>query len=287
MRFVLPLAAWLSCAAAGNAQAMNTVSSFERTTPQAWAIAAANNEQRIIADDGSFPLRYRMRKVDAKSDITRDIIETRQGTVARLVQRDGQPLTAEQDKDERSRLTGLLDSPSDFIKHHKRDNAARNYSIQLVQQMPEAMTYTFAPGQPQRPNFAGPQVVLDFLPNPQYKPPSLVCQVLTGLQGRIWIDRASKQILRVEGSVIRPVDIGWGMLARVYPGGTVELEQANAGGDRWTFAHLRENVTIREMMVKTVQQHTVMDAADFQLLPAPVDYQHAIRMLLDTPLQLR
>jgi hypothetical protein len=258
-----------------------------KSTPQNWVEAAAVNEQHIINDDGSFPLRYRIRKVDAKNDVTRDIIESRQGSVARLVQRNGQPLTAQEDAAERARLTGMLASPSDFIKHHKRDNAARGYSMDLVREMPRAMIYTYTPDQPQRPNAADPEVVIDFTPDPHYKPPSLITDILTGLQGRVWIDRNSLRVTRVEGRVLHPVDFGWGMLARIYPGGTVEFEQANAGGDRWAYSHLRENLTIREMMVKTVKEHTDMDAADFKILPAPVSYQEAIRILLATPLTLR
>jgi hypothetical protein len=256
------------------------------STPLSWAEAAANNELRIIDDDGSFPLRYRMRKVDAKNDITRDIIESRQGTVARLVQRNGQPITAAEDAAERERLQAQLDSPGDFAKHHKRDNAARNYSMELVRQMSHAMVFTYTPGQPQRPNFAGAQVVLDFTPDPHYKPPSLVDDTLTGIEGRVWIDRKSLRVIRIEGHVLHPIDYGWGVLGRIYPGGHVEFEQTNAGGDRWAYAHVREDLTIR-MIVKTMQERQSMDAADFQLLPAPVDYQEAIRILLATPLQLR
>jgi hypothetical protein len=270
-----------------SAQAPAHPMDITETTPRSWVEAAAVNEQHIINDDGSFPLRYRIRKVDAKNDVTRDIIESRQGTVARLVQRNGQPLTAQEDAAERARLTAMLNSPGDFIKHHKRDNAARGYSMDLVLEMPRAMIYTYTPNQPQRPNATGQEVVIDFTPDPHYKPPTLVADILTGLQGRLWIDRKSLRVTRVEGRVLHPVDFGWGMLARIYPGGTVEFEQANAGGDRWAYSHLRENITIREMMLKTVQQHTDMDAADFKILPAPVSYQEAIHILLATPLTVR
>jgi hypothetical protein len=260
---------------------------FGTSSPLSWAEAATANEQRIIDDDGNFPLRYRMRKVDEKNDTTREIIESRQGTVARLVQRNGEPITAAEDSAERERLNTALNSPSDFAKHHKRDNAARGYSMQLVREMPRAMIYTYTPGQPQLPNFFDPQVVLDFTPDPHYHPPSIVAEALTGLQGRVWIDRKSKHVLRIEGRVLKAVDFGWGMLARVYPGGTIEFEQASAGGDRWIYAHLREDITIREMMLKTVRQRAAMDAADFQLLPAPVSYQEAIRLLLAMQIPLR
>ena len=228
-----------------------------------------------------------MRKVDAKNDMTRDLIESRQGTVARLVQRNGQPLTSAEDAAERARLTAMLDSPSDFIKHHKRDDAARGYSIELVREMPKAMLYTYTPDQPRRPNSTEQDIVLDFTPDPHYKPPSLVAEILIGLAGRLWIDQKSLRVTRIEARVLHPVDFGWGMLARIYSGGTVEFEQTNVGGDRWAYSHLRENITVREMMVKTVQQHADIDAADFKILPAPVSYQEAIHILLATPLTLR
>ena len=279
----LAIAAGASCVLA---QSPAQAPDLQGSTPQSWAEAAANNELRIIDDDGSFPLRYRMRKVDAKGDTTRDVIESRQGTVARLVQRNGQPITAAEDAAERERLQAQINSPSDFAKHHKRDNAARNYSMELVRQTSHAMIFTYTPGQPQRPNFAGPQVVLDFTPDPHYKPSSLIDDTLTGIEGRVWIDRKSQRVLRVEGHVLHPIDFGWGVLGRIYPGGHVEFEQTNAGGDRWAYAHVREDLTIR-MLIKTMQEHQSMDAADFQLLPAPLNYQDAIRILLATPLQLR
>lgn len=261
--------------------------SLEASAPRSWVEAAAANEERIIDDDGSFPLRYRMRKVDTKNDTTRDIIETRQGSVARLVQRNGQPITAAEDALERDRLNGMINSPSEFIKHHKHDSAARSYSITLVRQLPQAMIFTYVPGQPQPPDASSRQIVIDFKPDPAFKPKAMIENVLTGLEGRAWIDAKSMRVTRIEARVLHAVDFGWGMLARIFPGGTVEFEQAHAGGERWAYSHVRENLTVREMMVKTVQQHAVMDAADFQILPAPVSYQEAIHMLLATPIPLR
>lgn len=252
-----------------------------------WIEAASANEEQIVNDDGTFPLRYLVRKVDAKNDVTRDVIESRQGTVARLVLRNGQPLTSEENAAELERLSDMLKSPKDFIKHHKRDDAARGYSLELIRQMPKAMIFSYAPGQPQHVNLPGPQVVVDFIPDPHYSPPTLVTRALSGLSGRAWIDAKSKRVVRIEGHILHPVDFGWGVLARIFPGGSIEFEQANAGGERWVYSHLRSDLTIREMMVKTVQKKTAMDAAEFKLLPGPVDYQEAVHILMNTPLKLK
>ena len=156
---------------------------------------------------------------------------------------------------------------------------------QMIRLMPDAMIYTYAPGQPQTgKNGGAPEVVLDYKPNPAFKPPSLTAEALTGLEGRLWIDAKSRQLVRMEGSIFRSVNFGWGMLAHIYPGGKLVLEQTNAGGDRWIFTHFSEEVRVRALMVKTVKVRSNISASVFQTLPGPMSYQDAIQMLLNTPL---
>ncbi len=57
------------------------------------------------------PLRYLLRKQDGPRDNTKDIIETRDGDVARLVALNGQPLSAQANQDELDRLN-LSGQPS-------------------------------------------------------------------------------------------------------------------------------------------------------------------------------
>jgi hypothetical protein len=59
-----------------------------------WAVDCANNELLVIQHPGSY-LRYRFHEVSEKGDRVRDQVETPEGTVARLIARDGRPLTAD------------------------------------------------------------------------------------------------------------------------------------------------------------------------------------------------
>jgi hypothetical protein len=149
--------------------------SFEQPegTPNSWADAAIANELKVIDRQGQVPLRFRQRKVDAKGDTTREVIESKDGNVARMVERDGQPLTAAEDAAERDRLAGDIASPDDFLRHHKREDANRDDVLQLVRMMPKAMIYSYAPGQPQSKAQEGQEVVLDFHPNPEFRPPTM------------------------------------------------------------------------------------------------------------------
>lgn len=255
-------------------------------TPKSWAEAAVRHELAILQDEDQ-PMRYCLRVVNRKGDTTREIIETAQGNVARLVQRDGKPITAAEDAAERSRLDGILTSPGDFLKHERRNGPGKTYALQIIKLMPSATLYAYTPGQPQPSGAVAPQVVIDFRPDPAFHPPSMVTELLTGLQGRVWIDARTGTMTRIQADIVRPVNFGWGFVARVYPGGRIELEQTLVDGKRWTLSHLDSKVTVRELMLHTVNDKTKMSAWNFQLLPAPISFRDAVHALLAEKIPLQ
>jgi hypothetical protein len=255
-------------------------------TPQSWIDAAAQHQLAILQDD-SQPLRYRTRKVNQKEDVTRVVMESQQGNVARLVERDGRPLTPAEDAAERSRLNDILRSPNDYLKHEKKNAVDRDYAVQLIKLMPRAMIYTYTPGQPQPAGATSPQVVIDFHPDPAFKPPTMISELLTGLEGRLWIDARTGRMTRAQAHLLNTVNFAWGVIAKIYSGGTIELEQARVDGNRWVYSHFEEDLTMREMMVRAVTDKTKMSAWDFKPLPAPLSFQDAVRELLAMPVKLQ
>jgi hypothetical protein len=252
--------------------------------PRNWVQSAVDNELPIINISGAQPLRYRIHKTDTKGDTVRIQIESRQGDVARLVERNGHSLTSAENAAEIARLQDVLASPQNFMRHHKHDTSTRSDVTQLVRLMPQAMLFAYTPGQPQRTGAQSPQVVIDFHSDPAFKPPTMLSQSLTGIEGRMWIDAESRHLIRIEGHFLKQVDFGYGIVARIYPGGTIELDQVNAGNGRWAYSRLVEDLTVRAMMVKTIPQKSEMEASDFHLLPAPIDFQEAVRQLLALPI---
>ncbi|WP_035350226.1 hypothetical protein [Edaphobacter aggregans] len=254
--------------------------------PRSWVVDTVARELDALHHKNSY-LRYRMHIVDAKGDQVRDVIESRDGTVARLLYRDGKPLTAEQDKNERQRLNDMLANPDAFAKHVKNDDSGRKIADSLMRLMPDAMIYTYVPGQPQTGKNPGmTEIVIDYAPNPMFHPPTTTAAALTGLKGRAWIDAKTKQLVRMEGNIFQGINFGWGMLAHIYPGGTLILELAEAGNGRWIFTHFTERITVRALMVKTLNIKTDIDASAFQTVPE-MSYQDAIHLLLNTPLPTR
>jgi hypothetical protein len=162
----------------------------------------------------------------------------------------------------------------------------RHDSLQLVSQMPQAMIYTYVLGQPQLPGAAGRQIVIDFQPDQNYKARETLDDLLTGIKGRMWIDAQSHRVVRIEGTVQKDVNFGWGILGKINQGGTIVLEQANAAGDRWVYSRLDTHLTMR-VVIKTVAMNNQMTATDFRPLPGPISVQDAVHTLLAMSVPLR
>ena len=267
------------------AQASAIGSSPLAVAPKEWATEAAMNELKVIQYEHSY-LRYRERTKDAKGDHLREVIESKDGPVARMIMKDGRPLTPEEDQWEHDRLQAMLDNPSAFAKHVKGDVTGKKTGADLIKLMPDAMIYTYTPGQPQRPERVMhpddlPEIVLDFQPNPAWTPPNMSAEALGGLEGRLWIDARTRYLTRMEATVFRAINFGL-FLAHVYPGGKLTFEQTRVGEQRWIFSRFTENVELR-VLVKTLKENTDIEAADFSLVPE-MSYQDAIKMLWATPL---
>lgn len=282
---------WIYLAVAGlllfpppGAMGQNVSSELTARPPRDWAVEASKTESATLRLSNVY-LRYRMHIVDRKGERLRDVIESKDGTVARLIMRDGRPLTAEEDAAERERLNDVMASPDKYAKHVKDESDGKQLALKLIEQMPNAMIYSYTPGQPQiGPSDGAGLIVLDYRPNPKWSPPSTLAEALTGLEGRMWIDAKTHGVRRMEGHLFKAVNFGWGLLAHIYPGGQLILEQTNVGGERWMYTHFTQQVTVRALMVKTLSVNTKIDVSNYQILPGPMSYQEAIRQLLATPL---
>ena len=74
--------------------------------------------------------------------------------------------------------------------------------------------------------------VLTAKAKPGYQPSNRETKVLTGMTGKLWIDKATDQWVRVQAEVIKPVNF-YGFFAKVGPGTNFALEQEPVGDKIW------------------------------------------------------
>ena len=220
-------------------------------------------------------MRYRLRKQSPRLSSTKEICETKDGAVARLMAINDSPLSASDEQKEQARLDTLLADPAKQ-RHRKQSedqDAAR--AMKVLRYLPNAFLYQYK-GSGKGP--AGPFAEYTFHPDPKFDPPDLETQVLTQMTGEIWIDTDQERVTRLEGHLRQDVDFGWGLLGRLYKGGWLVLEQADVGGNQWRTVHFQMSLSGR-VVFRTKVFDTTEDQTQFVPVPVGLKYQKAIEIL--------
>ena len=242
--------------------------------PVALVRAASWNE--LHSSNQQHPFRFRLRKQDESAITTKDIVETKDGDVARLVAVNDQPLTPDRAKAERDRLDNLLAHPELQTRRHKKEQEDSNRSNEMVRLLPDAFLYTYR-GVVNTPD--GPAWRLSFLPNEKFIPPDREAQVYHGMAGELWIDCNQKRLAHLDAHLISDVNFGWGVIGRLYKGGTILVRQQDVGQNHWENVQLKLNLTGKILMFHNVTFQTTEESTDFKPVSNTLTYQDAIRML--------
>jgi hypothetical protein len=224
------------------------------------------------------PLRYLLRKTDTHRDTIKDIIETDQGDVARLIAINNQPLTREANQAELDRLHTLAHHPEIQEHRHQREQKDAARVDRLMRLLPDAFLYRDQ-GTTPCPSSGGTCHHLTFSPNPTFEPPDVEANIFRGLAGDLWIDQAQERLTRLDAHVIANVDFGWGILGKLDKGGTIQLEQSDIGDHDWELTTLKLNLKGKALMLKSLDIQLTERASHFSQVPSGVDYRKAIELL--------
>jgi hypothetical protein len=239
---------------------------------------ASYNELHSTKPGRSFS--YRQHKVDPKGSTVKEIVETKDGDVARLIEKDGKPLPPEEEQAEIDRLNNLLAHPEVQEHRHKKEQEDSARGDEMVRMLPDAFLYTFD-GMVEGPN--GLCYRLKFKPNPAFTPPDREGEVYHGMVGELWVDQAQLRLVKIDAHLFSDVNFGWGVLGRLYKGGSILVQNADVGLHHWETIHMKLNLQGKLLMLKSVDYSTTEDFTDFKIQPQELGYQEAIRLLQKIP----
>ena len=243
---------------------------------------ALANELRA-ASDSQHPMCYHLRKTSPRLTTTKAICETADGAVARLIAVNDAPLSTADEAREQGRLDQLLSDPGKQRHRKQSQDSDTARALKVLRSLPNAFVYEYAgAGQVS----SGSVEKFRFKPNPKFDPPDMETQVLTQMTGELWIDPAQERVTRLDGRLRQDVDFGWGILGRLYRGGTVVIEQADVGDHQWRVVHFDMKMSAR-VVFKTKVFDTAEDESQFVSVPAGIRYQQAIAMLRGTETKVK
>src|SRR6202012_4938779 len=242
---------------------------------------ASWNELHTKSPGRSF--RYRQRKVDPKETVVKEIYETKDGDVARLIERNGKPLSTEDEQAELDRLNNLLEHPEVQEHRHKKEQEDSARGDEMVRMLPDAFLFT-DDGTVQGPS--GPCYRLQFRPNPAFTPPDREGEVYHGMVGELWVDKAQERLGKIDSPLISDVNFGWGVLGRLYKGGSILVQNQDVGLHHWETVHMKLRLQGKLLMMKSVDYSTTEDFSDFRIHPQEFNVQEAVNYLKQSGTQV-
>ncbi|ADV81652.1 hypothetical protein [Terriglobus saanensis] len=200
------------------------------------------------------------------------VIESKSGRVRMLLAEDGKPLDEMRAKAERDRLQYLALHPQvverDDAAHHKDELKAQSLLELLVR------GYLYS-----NPRVEGKYLLLDFHPDPNYKPQSMEERVMAAMTGTVAVASGSVRVHRLTAHLDQEMSIGFGILATIHAGSSFTTERNEMPTTEWKTTDLDSKIDGRAIFFKTISSHAKYDRTDYHRLPDDLTVAQAVAML--------
>jgi len=146
-------------------------------------------------------------------------------------------------------------------KSRKRASGRSNEDA-WIEEFPEALDYT----QEGEETINGRKVwVLRCEPRPGYKPKNMRAKVFEKMRGKVWIDQAEKDMVRVDAEMFDSVGVGFGVLGKIDKGTRFHLDRIRTSEGIWLTSKTDVRFAVRIMLVKYLFNEIVSETFDYRL----------------------
>jgi len=225
-------------------------------------VSANDLARRVITNELKFQddhtnWMYRLEKEQYGKKQVEEIIETKEGSLSRLLSMNGQPLTAKQQGEEDQRIQELMTSRSAKRKLQRALDAETLQGRRLFKMLPDAFVFNYAGGE-------GNLVKLSFKPNPNFHPPSLEARVFHDMEGEMWVDCKQERLAAFNGHLTQDVKFGLGLLGHLDKGGHFEVRQAEVVPGHWDMTTMSVEMIGKALLFKSIGVQKMENRRDFQ-----------------------
>ncbi len=213
-----------------------------------------------------------VKEVDGKQE-TREVVETKSGSLDRLIAIAGEPLTDAHQRGETERILRLSHNPEEqhkFEQTHRKDAEQCNRFLQMI---PDAFLFEYA-------GESGGLIKLIFKPNPRFQPPSREGKVLHEMAGEIWVDAKQQRLVSINGQLINEVKFARGLLGHLEKGGQFTVKRTEITPGHWELTEMAVDMRGKALLFKTISVQQKELHRNFQPVPDALSLSDAAGFLL-------
>ena len=263
-----PSPPWSHCVFLFASLALPARAQSPQTPPGELVRQAIQNE---LKDDSQTHLfAWKTRKDHGhKTEVEHDV-QTPSGTVSRVVLINDAPLTPQQQREEQERVRTLLDPEQmrSKLKDQQEDDARTR---KILASIPDAFDFVYLKSET-APN-GHKLTTFQFSPRAGFNPPSREVAVFTGMHGEIVVDETARRLTKVDGTLFKDVNFGWGILGRLYKGGRFLVEKEEITPNHWDTTHVMLHFDGKEIIFKSLHIHE--EETDWGYKPVPAHDRRA------------
>jgi hypothetical protein len=228
-------------------------------------VSANDLVRRVVTNELTFQedhskWMYRLEKEQYGKKRVEEIVETKEGSLSRLLSVKGLPLTPKQQMEEDERVRELMASRSAQQKLRRSLDAETLQGRELFKMLPDAFVFSYAGSD-------GNLVKLSLRPNPSFRAPSLEARVFHDMEGEMWVDCKQQRLAGFDGHLTQAVRFGFGLLGHLDKGGHFEVRQAEVVPGHWDMTTLSFEMTGRALLFASISVQKKENHQDFHRVP--------------------
>jgi len=224
-------------------------------------VSANDLARRVVTNELTFQddhtnWMYRLEKEQYGKKQVEEIVETKEGSLSRLLSINDRPLTAKQQLEEDERVRELMTSRSAQQKLRRALDAETLQGRRLFKMLPDAFVFSYAGSD-------GNLVKLSFRPNPSFHAPFLEARIFHDMEGEMWVDCKQERLAGFDGHLTQTVKFGFGLLGHLDKGGHFEVRQAEVVPGHWDMTTLSLEMTGKALLFANIGVQKKENHQDF------------------------
>jgi hypothetical protein len=258
-------------AAKSVASAVSTALSNDQIRQLIQRVAENDIENDKKLRDYTYSEREEEHRLNGKGEVastetrTYDVLEIFGEQARRMVSKNDKPLSAKDAAKEEEKIQKIIDkrkneSDSEREKRLKKEEKDREEGRQFVKEIADAYNFT----QLGNETVDGRDTyVIAAEPRPGFEPHRKEAKVLTKIRGKIWIDVAENQWVKLDAETIDTISFGL-FLARLHKGTHIVTEQTRVNDEVWLPRHTAVHVDVRVALLKNFDVNLDVSDKDYK-----------------------
>jgi hypothetical protein len=203
-----------------------------------------------------------VKKIESR---TSEILEIYGEQVERLTAKDDKPLPADEAKKEDDKIQKIIDkrkneSDEDRRKRLEKEEKGREEDRKFVLEIADAFNFRLIGSEVLDGHDAW---VLEGEPRPGYEPKQRGAKILSKFKGRVWIDKAEAQWVKLDITAIDTISVGF-VLARIHKGTHAVIEMTRVNDEVWLPKHVQFHFDARIALFKSYDEDVDQTYRDYK-----------------------